>query len=195
MSDMFLVQKAGVALDVGVSFDDINTTAEYLRRYSLAYGKDFQQLFQTASTSFARGSVLLMDDFGVIIDGSSKVLDGLSEIEKKAKLVEMAVQQMKDKMEYLPEVPENVITSSDRLAASWERVKVSMGEGPSPVLNESYNEAANFLDRYTEARNRYLDSVKRERNLKGDWFQDPAMTPHGPSPAAPGHPQSCPIPP
>ncbi len=136
LSDLELMQRVGAAVDASLTFDQSITALTFLRRYSLAFGKDFNQLTQTIFTGLARGSTLMLDDAGIIIDASDKIFDGLNEVEKKAALVERAIDLMGEKMETLPEIKEDVITSAAQLSTEWENVKIKIGEVvEGPVRN------------------------------------------------------------
>ena len=128
LSDLRLMQSVGAAVDAGLTFEQSRTAVEFLRRYSLAFGKDFNQLTSTIFTGLQRGSTLMLDDAGIIIDASSDIYKGLSEVEKKSALVETAIQLMGEKMKTLPAITDNVITSTGQLASAWENLRIEMGK-------------------------------------------------------------------
>ena len=82
LSDLRLMQNVGAGVDAGLTFDQSRTALEFLRRYSLAFGKNFNQLTSTIFTGLQRGSTLMLDDAGIIIDASSDIYKGLSEVKK-----------------------------------------------------------------------------------------------------------------
>ena len=128
LSDLELMQRVGAAVDAGLTFDQAITALEFLRRYSLAFGKDFNQLTQTIFTGLSRGSVLMLDDAGLIINASDKIFDGLNEVEKKSALVAEAIRLMSEKMEVLPEIQSNAATEANNLAVAFENLKIATGE-------------------------------------------------------------------
>ncbi len=153
LSDLRLMQSVGAAVDAGLTFEQSRTAVEFLRRYSLAFGKDFDQLVSTIFTGLQRGSTLMLDDAGIIIDASSKMFQGLGEVEKKSALVAHAIDLMREKMVVLPKIQSDASTESDRLAASWEKLKIEIGEViDSPIegflagLAAVTDELANSLD-------------------------------------------------
>lgn len=144
LTDMQLMQKVGAAVDAGLTFNQSITALQFLRRYSLAFGKDFNQLVQTIFTGLQRGSVLFLDDAGIILSAQDAMFNGMGDLEKKTALVNRAVELMTEKMEMLPEPMENVITASGRLAAEWERLKIEGGkiyEGPLADIFSAATEA------------------------------------------------------
>lgn len=82
----------------GMDFGDVKVTMEYLQKYAKATGRDFDQLTQTIMTGLARGSTLMLDDAGIIIDAQSVINQktqeygrDLTEVEKKQALVSAAI--------------------------------------------------------------------------------------------------------
>ena len=141
LSDLRLMQSVGAAVDAGLTFEQSRTAVEFLRRYSLAFGKDFNQLTSTIFTGLQRGSTLMLDDAGIIIDASSDIYKGLSDVEKKSALVGTAIQLMGEKMKTLPRIEDDVITSTGRLASSWENLKTGIGYLVSGPVLEGLNVA------------------------------------------------------
>lgn len=156
LSDLELMQRVGAAVDAGLTFSQATIALQFLRRYSLAFGKDFNQLVQTIFTGLQRGSVLFLDDAGIILSASDKMFKGLGEVEKKAALVGEAIRLMTVKMEALPEIESNAATEADRLAVAWENVRLAIGrlaESPVASILETLARAAtgtaNILDRFS----------------------------------------------
>ena len=157
LSDLALMQKVGAGVDAGLTFAQSRTALEFLRRYSLAYGKDFQQLTATIFTGLQRGSTLMLDDAGIIIDASDSIFNGLGEVEKKAALVGRAIELMSEKMELLPEIEENVITKTDRLSASWEKFNTEIGKGLRDDAEQGLDLLSATLDLLTKIVEKYRE--------------------------------------
>ncbi|WP_027368958.1 hypothetical protein [Desulfocurvibacter africanus] len=134
-----LSQMQGMALSTqsmmaGMDFDQTVTAIQYIQRYSKAANKDFNQLVSTIMTGLARGSTLMLDDAGILIDQTSFLAQKsreygreLTEIEKKSLLVSEAVAQMSRKMGALGD---DTMTAYDRfqqLRATWENFKDFLG--------------------------------------------------------------------
>ena len=128
LSDLDLMARVGAGVDAGLTFTQSRTAVEFLRRYSLAFQKDFSQLTQTIFTGLSRGSVLMLDDAGIIIDTSSDIFDGLNEVEKKAALVGEAIRLMGEKMGNLPPIESNIITETDRMTSAVENLNTAVGQ-------------------------------------------------------------------
>ena len=151
LSDLNLMARVGAAVDAGLTFSQSRTAVEYLRRYSLAFQKDFNQLTQTIFTGLSRGSVLMLDDAGIIIDASSKIFDGLNEIEKKSALVGEAIRLMGEKMSALPAIESNIITETDRLTGSVENLKIAVGQIFSEDVSSFTASLTTLIDAATNA--------------------------------------------
>ena len=117
----------------GMDFGDVKVTMEYLQKYAKATGRDFDQLTQTIMTGLARGSTLMLDDAGIIIDAQSVINQktqeygrDLTEVEKKQVLVSAAIEQMKAKMGALNTEQTTAYDGIQRLKAGWEDFKAAM---------------------------------------------------------------------
>ena len=131
VSDMVLMQKAGQSAIAGLDFNDIATTMDFLRRRSIAFGEDFNNRMQTVMTGLQRGSVLFLDDVGIIIDGQDKMFNGLDASAKKAMIVKEAVRQMRVQMDLLGKPVQQVSDDMSRLAVKWEKFKEDAGSSSS----------------------------------------------------------------
>ena len=168
LSDLDLMARVGAGVDAGLQFQQSRIAVEYLRRYSLAFQKDFNQLTQTIFTGLSRGSVLMLDDAGIIIDASSEIFDGLSDVEKKAALVGEAIRLMNEKMDRLPEIESNIITETDRLAVSLENLNVELGRAVEKEVNIAVSlvgDSLNLFTDYIEGQVATRDRIQRERQL------------------------------
>lgn len=119
MTEMQAMAVSNQAMISGMNFDAVTTSIQYLQKYSKAANKDFQQLTNTIMTGLARGSVLMLDDAGIVLDSTTVMAEAtkeygrsLTEVEKKQVLVNAAVEQMKQKM---PALGGDVRTLSDDL--------------------------------------------------------------------------------
>lgn len=119
----------------GMDFDSVVTALQYLSLYAKATNKDFGQLTTTIMTGLARGSVLMLDDAGILIDQTSlfkqkaaELGRELSDLEKKQLLVNAAIDQMRRKMGALGGETETQLDQIMSLRAEWENFKDSLGE-------------------------------------------------------------------
>lgn len=170
LSDLELMRRVGAAVDAGLTFGQAITALEYLRRYSIAFGKDFNQLVSTIFLGLQRGSVQLVDDAGIILSATDKMYDGMSDVQKKAALVGEVLRIMREKMEVLPEITDDAVTATGRLATEWERLEVALGkiaEGPVfgvlKVLADATSAASNALEVDQQTR----DYIQMRQELEG----------------------------
>lgn len=173
LSDLELMQKVGAVVDAGLSFDQSRTALEFLRRYSLAFGKDFNQLTSTIFTGLQRGSTLMLDDAGIIIDASSDIYKGLSDVEKKSKLVGDAIEIMGKKMGTLPEIQDNTITQLGKLGAEWEKFKTNTGslfeDGVKKTVEAQVSTLA-VLNRFLEGAIKRQEADRKRQQENRQWI-------------------------
>jgi len=137
LSDLELMRTVGAGVDAGLTFNQSTTALQFLRRYSLAFGKDFQQLTKTIFTGLQRGSVQFLDDAGIILSATDSMFAGMGELEKKSALVGEAIRLMGEKMKHLPEIEENAATNADRLAVAWENIGLAIGDLAGPAMSKA----------------------------------------------------------
>ena len=136
LGDLELMQRVGGAVDAGLKFDQAITALEFLRRHSLAFGKDFSQLTRTVFTGLARGSVLFLDDAGIILSATDKMFDGMDDLEKKTALVAEAIRLMGVKMKDLPEIADSVVTTTGQVSAEWKKLQATIGKSLEGFFHE-----------------------------------------------------------
>ena len=136
LGDLELMQRVGGAVDAGLKFDQAITALEFLRRHSLAFGKDFNQLTRTVFTGLARGSVLFLDDAGIILSATDKMFDGMDDLEKKTALVAEAIRLMGVKMKDLPEIADTVVTATGQVSAEWKKLEATIGKSLEGFFHE-----------------------------------------------------------
>lgn len=134
ISDLELMQRVGMAMDAGLTFQQASTALQFLRRYSISFGKDFNQLMQTVFTGLARGSVMMLDDAGIILSAEDKIFKGLDPIHQKQALVNEAIRLMGVKMETIKAPIENATIVTERYEAALENLKVQIGERLQPTV-------------------------------------------------------------
>lgn len=143
-SDMELMQRAGAAMDAftasgmsaGEAFKATQETMDFLYRYATKFGKNFNDLMQTVFTGLQRGSALFLDDVGIMINQTDEQFKGLTEVEKKAQIVRVALEQMAEKNELLGDVTEAANVKTRQAAAEFENFKAAIGK----ILNEPVGE-------------------------------------------------------
>ena len=146
VSDLELMQRVGAAVDAGLSFEQSRIALQFLRLYSLNFGKDFKQLMATVFTGLQRGSTLMLDDAGIIISQTDDMFKGMNDLEKKTALVGEAIKQMAAKMPTLAINTEGAAAETSRLAAAYENLRAKMGKNIAPAVAVASGAMADFLD-------------------------------------------------
>lgn len=134
LDDIKAMSLATQSMIAGMNFDDVIIALSYLQKYSKATGKSFEQLTTTIMTGMARGSVLMLDDAGIIIDAQSLMQQkaeeygrALTEVEKKQILVSEAIDQMTRKMGALGGETTSTYDAMQQLKTSWENFENWVG--------------------------------------------------------------------
>ena len=180
ISDLELMQRVGAAVDAGLTFNQARTALEFLRGYSLAFGKDFNQLVQTIFTGLQRGSVLFLDDAGIILSAQDEMFKGMGELEKKSALVNTAVEMMADKMKDLQVPTEGAAIAVERQAAAWANLKAEMGNITGDLVEASAQATTGVLEDLTRM-------LQTTQELTGGYPE------HGPKLPYPEHGPALPV--
>jgi len=119
-----LANQAGIA---NMTVENVTTTVAYLREYANATGKSFEQLMTTIFTGLSRGSTLMLDDAGVLIDQTDLVKQKerelgreLSALGQKKVIVAEAMRQMSENMDQFGDRTQSATTKLDRLTAKFK---------------------------------------------------------------------------
>lgn len=170
-SDVELMQRAAQAMDAftasGIkpaeAFESTQKTMEFLYRYSVKFGKDFNTVMRTVFTGLQRGSTLFLDDVGIMINQNDKMFKGLGPIEKKAKLVAVALEQMAIKNKTLGEVTEGTIVKQGQMSASLDNLKVALGKLIETPIDDFFNSAAKALHNFNDMISSTPEEQKAEK--------------------------------
>lgn len=155
ISDLELMQKVGAAVDAGLTFSQATTALQFLRAYSLAFGKDFNHLVTTIFTGLQRGSVQFLDDAGIILSAQSDMFKGMGELEKKTALVDEAIRLMGEKLQNLEVPMDNAIIRAEQLAVNWDRVALAMGRVAQSPVGGALGVVGDALERWADLSERY----------------------------------------
>lgn len=123
MQAKMLANQAGIAQ---MSVSDVTTTVAYLREYANATGKSFEQLMTTIFTGLSRGSTLMLDDAGILIDQTDLIAQKerelgreLSALGQKKVIVAEAMRQMSENMDEFGDRTASATTKLDRLTTKF----------------------------------------------------------------------------
>ena len=130
--DMFLQQQAMKAMISGMNFDDVVTSLEFVRKFSIATGEDMNQKFQTVMTGLARGSADFLDDVGIQVQGSKDVVND-------------AIAQMEEKMSQFADTSEDSSTKISLMKAEFQNLRQEIGVELAPVFGELAGYAVEFM--------------------------------------------------
>lgn len=135
--DLMLSANKAMMLGVASSADDMGKLMEIAMTRGQAMGLSTTQAFNDLVTGLGRGSALILDNLGIMVDADAtnkayaasvgKTVEQLTEQEKKQALVNATLKEATGSATV-------VASSSERLAAAWADMKVSMGDMFGPAL-------------------------------------------------------------
>ncbi len=131
ISDMDLVINASKAMSLGVTQDatKMANLLEIARNKAKRAGIDTAQAFGDIVTGIGRNSPLILDNLFITIPaGFDKLTEGMTDAEKKAKLLEMTLADGNRELDAMGGIVDSKADSMQRLAASYDNLKASTGE-------------------------------------------------------------------
>ena len=153
IDDMALQQQALQAMIGGVDFDDVVTSLEFVRNFSVATGKDITQKFQSVMTGLARGSAAFLDDVGIQVMGSKDVVND-------------AVEQMRQKMGDFADTSGDSSTKIARLKTSVKQLGIEFGKMLAPAIGRAAEKLTSLVNLLTEAQKGFriegLENTKKK---------------------------------
>ena len=168
-----LANQAGIA---NMSVENVTTTVAYLREYANATGKSFEQLMTTIFTGLSRGSTLMLDDAGILIDQTDLVAQKerelgreLSALGQKKVIVAEAMRQMSENMDQFGDRTQSATTKLDRLTtklANWlNKSKQDLASSVNDALVLNFG---GTLDEQIKAMENRIAKYKKNNP---DWFK------------------------
>jgi len=135
--DLMLSANKAMMLGVASNAEDMGKLMEIARTRGTAMGLSVTQAFDNLVTGLGRGSALILDNLGIMVDADAtnkayaesvgKTVEQLSEQEKKQALVNRTLQEATGAA--LP-----AASAYERMGASWANLKISMGDLFSPMV-------------------------------------------------------------
>lgn len=132
------------AMIAKMSANDVATTMSYLRQYANATGKSFDQLMTTIFTGLSRGSTLMLDDAGIIINQTDLVNQKekelgktLSALGQKKVIVAEAIRQMSDNMKQFGDVTLSATSKLDRMIAKFDNWYSNFKKNMAADINDT----------------------------------------------------------
>ena len=168
-----LANQAGLA-DMAVT--DVTTTVAYLRQYANATGKSFEQLMTTIFTGLSRGSTLMLDDAGILIDQTDLVAQKerelgreLSAIGQKKVIVAEAMRQMSENMDQFGDRTQSATTKLDRLTTKLANLLNKSKQDLASSVNDAL--VLNFGGTLDEQIKAMENRIAKYKKNNPDWFK------------------------
>jgi len=162
ISDMELMQKYNSAALLGLPLDRFDDMLKVARGASQATGESMEFMLNSIVTGLGRGSKLMLDNLGIMIDTEKayekyavtlgKTASELTDVEKKQAFVNEALNIGINNIEKSGGITDNYTDSMARLDASMSNLSVTIGR----MLVPSVSEFAEVLDDSAVALDNYL---------------------------------------
>jgi len=110
---------ANSGMEASLAFETIKTSAEFATIAAQSFGINATEAFDRLITGLSRGSALILDDFGIIIDQTAIMTSGMSASEQKIAVLNQAIDQMNG---YLDENANSV----ERTLSWWTKLGVQL---------------------------------------------------------------------
>lgn len=143
VSDLQIMEQANKAVLLGLDASKLDVMAESALKLGAAVGRTGTESFQDLVTGVGRGSALILDNLGVIVDTQAAydtfakkigtTADALTEAGKKAAFQEVAFDAIKQKADSLPAPLDTAAKAFDRLTTYIENT----GNQIAKAINEN----------------------------------------------------------
>lgn len=173
VSDMSLMEKANNALLLGLPVDRFGDMLKVAQSASVATGQSMDFMLNSIVTGLGRGSKLMLDNLGILIDTEAaykeyaatlgKTSEKLTDAEKKQAFVNKALEVGLKNAEKTGAGALTLSQQMDVLKASWENFTVHLGEAAAPAVGFFTNK---LNDLFTSITN------NTTTNTLSDWAQN-----------------------
>lgn len=165
ISDYDLMLSANKAMQLGVadSAQEMADLMEMARTRGQSMGLTAQQAFGDIVTGLGRGSALILDNLGIVVDLESayssyatqlgKTAESLTEAEKKQALINETMRQS------ATAGIEPLASNFERMDAAMANLKVSMGDLFGPAVTAAVNAVTQVVDKIDETAESFANPV------------------------------------
>lgn len=160
ISEMELMQKFNSAALLGLPLDRFDEMLTIARGASQATGESMEFMLNSIVTGLGRGSKLMLDNLGILIDvekANEKYASTLgiqasklTDVQKKQAFVNEALNIGTENLKRAGGVTDSNIDSFGKLNASFDDLQVTIGKLFLPVVAESSEKMASFLSGLNE---------------------------------------------
>lgn len=162
ISDIELMKKATLGKFLGIDLKNMPTLLEFARRRAKETGEDINFLAESLVTGIGRRSILRLDNLGISMDQirqevknilveTGKWTGAVSDNTLQLNFQQAALRVAQKSIAEAGEQADTAADKTNRLAASWENLKVNIGRvaaGPANIFLDSIN---NLLSSFNDA--------------------------------------------
>lgn len=158
-ADLMLSANRAMMLGVADTAEEMATLLEIASARGRAMGLTTAQAFDDIVTGLGRGSAMILDNLGIVVDLQrayeqyaatlGKTARELTEAEKKQALINQVLQDGQRIVEEADGALDDSAAASERLAASWANMRAEMGQNIAPDVAAFKNFWADVVDGIT----------------------------------------------
>lgn len=173
-TDLMLAANRAMMLGVADSAEEMSKLLEIASARGKAMGLSTAQAFNDIVTGLGRGSALILDNLGIVVDADAannayadtlgKVASKLTEAEKKQALINQVLVSSEGLLAGSADAMDDSASAAERLAASWANLRAAMGESIAPAVAETQNAMAGAMDSTTAL-------IDEQARLRGQIFE------------------------
>ena len=178
-ADLLLSANKAMMLGVADSAEEMTALLDVARARGQAMGLSVSEAFDNIVTGLGRGSALILDNLGIVVDAATaneeyarsigKVASQLSEQEKKQALVNAVMQQSKGLTTAAPTGPGAAAAQAN---VARQNAQVVTGDFFAPVFREYYDAQTDFINQGIGRWNEYATRVRDINQIAADFAGD-----------------------
>lgn len=146
ISDLELMKQANAALLLGLPVERFGDMLKIARSSAKATGESMEFMLKSIVTGLGRGSKLILDNLGIVIDTNKayedyartlgKTADALTDAEKKTAFINAALKAGKDNADAMGLSGLSLSDKYDRVKAAFENLTIQLGEKLIPAAGK-----------------------------------------------------------
>lgn len=159
-TELMLAANRAMMLGVADSAEEMSKLLEIASARGKAMGLSTAQAFNDIVTGLGRGSALILDNLGIVVDAASaneeyaasigKAASALTDAEKKQALINQVLADSEGLLADSAGSMDDSAAAAERMAASWGNLRAAIGESIAPTVAESQNAIAGMMDTLTD---------------------------------------------
>lgn len=164
VSELALMKRAVQASNFDIELSQLPKLLEFATLRAQQTGQSVDYLVDSIVTGIGRKSKLILDNLGISAVQLTEALGGASAASASIADVTKAVGTIADSnLKNMAKFSENAATKAERLAATWENVKVALGNETKGAVGGFFDLASGILTDINESLTNQVTALEREK--------------------------------